>query len=342
MSVDTLKEDIKNNRIRNLYLFYGPEEYLKKYYLESIEKSILTEDLRALNKVVLEGKIDIRKIIDNCETLPVFSERKLVIVKYSGLFKTKGKTGNESKGKGKGQNDELLSYLENIPETTCLIFYEEEIDKRMKAVDTIKKNGLMVEFALQKPVELVKWVTKVFKSHKKDIDANTAAYLVDNSEQGMTDILNEINKLVLYLGDRTSVTIGDIEKVCTKSVKSRIFDLTDAISEKNASKALKLLDEMVVLREPMPKILFMIARQFRMILEMKLLAAEGIKQDQAAGKMGITPYAAGKILKQTGGFTIDSLKEAVAECLKLDIAIKTGKIEDRIAAELLIAKFALK
>lgn len=338
MSIEALKEDIKNNKLKNLYLFYGPEEYLKKYYLESIEKLILSEDLKALNRIVLEGKIDIKKLIDNCETLPVFAEKKIVIVKNSGVFKSKKKSGEESKGKN--QKDDFTAYLENVPETTCLIFYEEEIDKRMKAVDMIKKKGLIVEFTFQKPAELIKWVAKVLRSYKKTIDQNTAAQLVDNCEQGMNDILNEINKLVLYLGDRPQVTSRDVEKVCTKSIKSRIFDLTDAISEKNAGKALKILDEMVILKEPLPKILFMIARQFRMILEMKLLYEEGLRTDQAASKMAISPYAAGKVYKQSGGFTVDMLKEAISECLELDLGIKTGKVEDRIAAELLIAKFS--
>src|SRR5690349_1367001 len=92
MSIEILKEQLKNNKPCNLYLFYGPEEYLKKYYLNSLEKSIISEELKALNKVVLEGKIDTRKLIDNCETLPVFSEKKIIIVKDSGLFKGSKKT----------------------------------------------------------------------------------------------------------------------------------------------------------------------------------------------------------------------------------------------------------
>ncbi|MCX7921923.1 MAG: DNA polymerase III subunit delta [Clostridia bacterium] len=343
MSIDILKDDLKKNNLRSLYLFYGPEDYLKKYYTEGIEKQLLTEDMKTLNKIVLEGKVDVRKITDNCETMPVFSERKVVIVKNSGIFKSKKKSDEaEGKGKSKGQNDELVSYLQNVPDYNCLIFYEEEIDKRMKAVDAIKKNGLIVEFAYQKPPELVKWVVKVFKSHKKEVDPMTAAQLIDISEQGMTEILNEINKLTLYLGDRTKVTGADIEKVCTKSVKSRIFDLTDAVAEKNASKALILLNDMIILKEPMPKILFMLARQFRQVLEMKLLGEDGLNSGEAASKMGITPYAAGKILKQAKSFTVDMLKEAVEACLEFDVAIKTGKMNDRIAAELLIARFSTK
>lgn len=339
MSMDILKEELKNDKIRNLYLFYGPEEYLKKYYADSVERIALSKDLTGLNRIVIEGKIDTRKIIDASDTLPVFSEKKIVVVKNSGLMKSKKTSGGSEETKNKGKQDELLTYLQSVPESTCLIFYETEIDKRIKLVDTIKKNGLLVEFPFQKPAELVKWVIKAFKSSKKEIDSITASQLVENSEQGMNEILNEINKVVSYVGKRTNITVKDVENVCTKSIKSRIYDLTDAIAENNGAEAIKILNDMIILKEPVPKILFMITRQFRQILEIKLLIESGLNYNEAAGRMGITPFIAGKILKQAGRFKIDKLKSALEESLELDLAIKTGRINDRIATELLISKF---
>ncbi len=338
MSIEALKEDLKNGNPGKLYLFYGPEEYLKKYYMESIEKRILSEEYKGFNRIVLEGRVETGKIMDCCDTLPVFSDRKLVVVKNSGLMKSGRKSGGE--GKTKPQNDDLASYLQSLPDYVCLIFYEEEIDKRVKLVDTVKKHGLVVEFSFQKPAELVKWVVKVFKSFQKEIDNSTAAQLVDNCEQGMNELLNEIRKLELYTGERKKVTGEDIDRVCTRTVKSRIFDLTDAIAEKNTTRALKLFDDMIVLKEPIPRILFMITRQFRHILEMKLITGSGASLDSAASRMGITTYAAGKIQKQMNRFTEGMLKQAIEESLELDIAIKTGKLNDRTAAELLITKYA--
>lgn len=335
MSIDVLKDDIKNSKFKKLYLFYGHEEFLKKYYLESIEKAILENDLSAMNKIVLEGKFDIGKIEEACETMPVFSEKKLVLVKNSGLFKS-GKDG----AKQQSTKDQLIDYLKNLPSYTVLVFYEEEIDKRLKTVDVVKKNGLVLEFSFQKPAELVKWVTKALDSHKKDISVEDASYLIEICEQGMTEILNEANKLVMFVGDRSRITAEDIEKVCIKSVKSRIFDLTDAVAEKNLDKALKLLNDMIILREPLPKILFMITRQLRHVLEMKLLNMEGMNIKDACAKIGITPYAGGKVSSQAKRFTTDKLKEGIKEAFELDLAIKTGRINDRVAAELLINKLA--
>jgi DNA polymerase-3 subunit delta len=346
MSIDILKGQIKNKEFGNLYLFYGPEEYLKRYYLDLVEKDIVKGDFKDINKVLMDGKIETKRLIDNCDTLPLFSEKKLVVVKNSGLFKSAKKSdsgaGKGKASKGKASTDDFLTFLQNVPQHVCLVFVEEEIDKRLKPVDAVKKHGLMVEFSYQKPAELVRWVIKVFKSYNKIIEPDVASVLVNNSEQGMNEILNEINKLVLYLGDREKASMKDIEKVCSKSIKSRIFDLTDAIAEKNRTKAYKILEDMVVLKEPMPRILFMITRQLRQVLEMRLFLNEGMGLNEAAAKMGLTPYIAGKIARQAREFHADDLKKTFEESLELDVAVKTGRISDRMAVEMLIVRFSEK
>jgi DNA polymerase-3 subunit delta len=335
MSISILKQDIKNKKLNNLYLFYGDEDYLIKHYLNNIEDIVLGGDQTGLNKIVLEENIEIRKIIEACETMPFFCEKKLVLVKGSGLFKSKrgirGKQNNK---------DELLDYMQNIPLHVCLVFWEREIDKRLKTVDAIKKKGLVVQFPYQNQNELVRWVMKVVGSNNKEIDTKTASFLIEICEPGMNDILNELDKVLMFLGDRPKVTVDDIEKLCTKSIKSRVFDLTDAISERNVDTALKLLNDMIILKEPLTKILFLIAKQLRQILGMKLLNDEGFGMKEACAKLGITPYIGSKIFKQANGFSPDRLKAAIQEALELDISIKTGKINDRAALELLICNLA--
>ncbi|HHW31554.1 MAG TPA: DNA polymerase III subunit delta [Clostridiaceae bacterium] len=332
MSMQILKQDIKNKEIRNLYLFYGQEEFLKKYYLNAIEKIIINEQFREMNKVVLEGKVSLSRLADVCETVPLFSERKLVLAKNTGLFKT----GSKEAASGK---DSDMDFFKKIPTFTCLVFYEEEIDKRLKIVNAVKNNGLIVEFEYQNSTELVKWVIKVFNTYNKKISEELAAQLVNYCEPAMTDILNEINKIILYMGDRKVANANDLEQVCTKSIKSKIFDLTDAISEKNSTRALKLLNDMVLLKEPIPKIIFMIARQFRLILEMKLMLNDKVNIKTVASKLKIHPFIAGKIANQAKRLSTDTLKKALERTYELDGDIKTGKINDRIAVELLIAEF---
>lgn len=354
-----LWKQIRNREIGSLYLFYGTEEYLIRNYTEHIEKTLLSKDFILLNKVMLEGKTTPSAIIDNCRTTPVFSDRKLVIVKNSGLFKgskkadvsgkntvksestDKGlKSGKKAKNDNRGKNDELPDFLQQVPEHVCLIFIETEIDKRLKIVDLIKTNGLVVEFDYKKPNELTDWVAKRMKELGHETDARTAAMIVEYCESGMDDILNEIKKLCAYAGDRTKITESDVMKVCTKSVKSRVFDLTDAIGAKQTAKALSLLNDMDVLKEPMPKIMFMIARQFRQLVQVKLLVGDGANQGKIASHFKVPPFIAGKLMEQAKRYSMDKLEQAIATGLELDLAIKTGQLRDKAAVELMITSLS--
>lgn len=341
-----LWKSIKAKDIGCLYLFYGQEEYLKRNYTEQIEKAILSEDFRLLNKVVLEGKVTPSMIVDNCETAPVFSERKLVIVKNSGLFKAgkksedAGETADEGKKPGRDKkaksSEELADMLSNMPAHACLVFLETEINKTLKYVSLIDKHGLIVEFNFKKPDELADWVIKRLKELGHEADPSVAAMIVEYGETGMDDLYNEIKKLCAYAGERSRITAADVEMICTKSVKSKVFDLTDAISAGKCAKALALLNDMEALKEPMPKVMFMIARQFRQLMQVKLLVKDGASQYEVASRFKVPPFIAGKLISQARGFTPEKLKKAIAAGLELDLAIKTGRLEDKAAIELLI------
>lgn len=335
MSFDILKKELKDNKLRNVYPFYGQEDYLIKYYMNTIADLIVNEETKELNYIYLEGKKDTETLIENCETMPVFSDKKIVISRNSGFFKSK-KGGGDSSAK-KSENNKLADYIENMPPYTCLIFVEQEVDKRIKLVNAVKKKGLVVEFAYQKPADLVKWVAKVFKSHKKTIDSIAASSIVENSEYSMTELLNEIDKIVNFIGDKQEISLEDVQSICTKTIKSRIFDLTDAVAEGNISKALKLLNDMAALKEPMQTVMYMIVRQIRMVYRMKLLKQQGMREDAAAKQMGLTPFVASKVLGLSRNMEIGILEKAMYYSLELDESIKTGKMADRTAIELLIA-----
>lgn len=337
MSEELLRKQIKEKKIGKLYLFYGCEEYLKRNYIEYIEQNLLEESTKLLNKVVLEDNVSVLSIVDNCETLPVFSDKRMVVVKNSGLFKSKKSKSRSAKGK---DDDELVRLLENVPDHACLIFSEGEIDKRNKAVDIVKEHGLIVEFDFRKPEELAAWAIKMTKRQGYEMDMPTAAYLVEYCDSGMDDVLNEINKLCGYAADRKKITNDDISKVCTRSVKSRIFDLTDAIAKMQTDKALSILDDMLVLKEPIPKIIFLIAKQLRQMLQINLMIKEGADKESIISALKLNRYFAAKAISQARMFSIEKLERAIETGLNLDLAIKTGRLKDRAAVELMIAEMS--
>ena len=266
-------------------------------------------------------------IIDNCETLPAFFDRRLIVVKNSGLFK--GTSGNE-----------LADFLQNVPAHACLVFIEEEIDKRVKYVKLIEKYGLIVAFNFKMPDELAGWVMKRIKELDHETNPRTAALIVEYCEPGMDDILNEIKKLCSFAGNRREITEEDVERVCTRSVKSRVFELTDAIAANQVARALSLLNDMEVMKEPMPKVMYMIARQFRQLIQVKLMLREGAAQSVIASHFRVQPFIARKLINQAQKFTGEKLEKAVSTGLELDLSVKTGRLDSKAAVELMIASLS--
>ncbi len=298
MSIDVLKDEINAKKLRNVYLFYGLEEYLKRYYLDLIEPLIVSHEFKELNKFVLEDKVDIEKLTGICDTYPVFSDRKLIIIKNSEIFKPSKKGIDETKNSS-SYHDNIIELLKSLPQYDYIIFYENEIDKRSKVVNQIKKDGLIVEFTYQKPQAKIVWITNYFESLNKKIDYAVASMLIDFCNEGMASILIEAKKLESFVGTREVIVREDIEAICSKSIKSRIFDLSDAISQKDANKAMIILNDMILLKEPIPKILFMIAKQFRQMLDIKTSSLEGESINDIATKIGLTPFIIRKIVIYT-------------------------------------------
>ncbi|MEN8906073.1 MAG: DNA polymerase III subunit delta [Clostridiales bacterium] len=331
MSIDYLKNDIKYKKFKNVYLLYGPEIYLKEYYLNILSKETINKEMEVFNKIKLEGNVLESDIIDICNTYPIMSEKKLVIIKNSTIFKAKSKDRNI---------DKLKDFIKDLPEYIIIVFYEEAIDNRSAIVKSIKKKGLVVEFNYREPKELVKWITKAFKNYGKKIEYDIAQMLISYCEPGMNEILNEISKITLYIDKRQEVCAEDIELICIKSIKSRIFDLVDAVAVKDIKTSFRLLNDMINVGEQAQKIFILISKQFINMLKIKQLSNNGLRIDEISQKIKMNPYIIKKIFKQIEKFKIENLENSIKFFEEMDIMIKSGKIKDRTALELIVTNMS--
>lgn len=329
MSITLLKNDIKNNTLRKLYLLWGEEKFLIRRYINELEKSICNKEVSNMNVTFFEGEVDIDELLQACNTPPIFAEKRLVLVKNSGFFKYK------SAGQGKVL---LCGYLSNLPEEVCLVFEEDNVNEQSPNFEAIKQHGLIVECNHQEPRYLAKWVKIEFQSYKKEISAYLATYLVEQCGQEMNHINNEICKIVNYVGDRTQVEKQDIDAVCIKPINTRIFDLADSMLQKGRNNSLSILNDLIELKETPTHIILMIARHFRNLLKSKLLLEEGYAHKQVALKLKVSPYVVGKFARQSSNLTVQQLKNVLIDCFKADYDIKTGRMDGRIAVELIISK----
>ncbi|MDK2933336.1 MAG: polymerase subunit delta [Clostridiales bacterium] len=329
MSIDLLKKQLKEGEFSNIYLFFGEEEFLKEYYFSQLKSKVVDESFKDFNYAVFEGKnIDLQQVEDGIESLPVMSQYKMLVIKNSGIFKSPKAVEKEF----------WNSYLADIPSYICLVFYEKEIDKRSKLFNLVKKQGMIVEFQYQKTVDLVNWVNRVITAYKKKIAKQDIYYLLEHCDIGMTNIKNEIDKLIHYCSNRESIQRQDIDAVCTKSTESKVFNMIDALMDNNFQRTFELLNDMKVLKEPVVKIISLLARHFSGILKVKVLLKEGVSAENIANKIGAAPFVVKKYMNHSQKFSVEYLHNAIQRCLEIDSDIKSSKMNDWVALHMLIVE----
>lgn len=324
--MQNIEKDIKENCFKPVYLLYGEEAYLKRAYRNKIKNAIVGEEF-SMNYHSFEGKnVDSKEIIDLANTLPFLAELRLIIIENSGYFKN--------------ANQEMADFIGEIPESTVIIFVEEEIDKRGKLFKAVKSFGYPAELARQSDHKLIAWVLGMLTKEKKKITEANMHLLLSKTGNDMENIEREVDKLISYTLGRDIITEEDIETICSSQIAGKIFQMIDAISGKNQKEALNLYYDLLTLKEPPLRILFLIARQFNLLVQVKWLSNQGIGNDTIAKQTGLQSFLIGKYSSQARRFQTDFLKNALEECVETEEAIKTGKLEDQLGVELLIVKYS--
>ncbi|MBR5584508.1 MAG: DNA polymerase III subunit delta [Lachnospiraceae bacterium] len=324
--MEQLLQDLKQQTYKNVYLLCGEEAYLRNQYKKRL-KDALVMDGDTMNYSYYEGKdINPRAVIDMAETLPFFADLRVLMLENSGFFKNKC--------------DELADYMSTIPESTCFIFVETEIDKRSRLYKEVKKYGRVVEFGTQKEDTLIKWILGMLKKEGKNVTKETLQAFLTKTGSDMQLIKNELDKLVAYTAERNVITTEDVEHVCITQTTNKIVDMVNAIADGQQKKALELYEDLLSLKEPPMRILFLIARQFHQLYQLKQLSKEGMPGSEIAKLAGIMPFAMKKYQAQAKNFTEEELRAAVEECVASEESVKTGLMNDRLSVELLIMKYS--
>ena len=355
-----LDKSLERKLISPVYLFYGEETYLRDKYLRKF-MALIPEEVRDFNMDIIDAReTDIGNIVNLASTLPFMAEQRTVIIKNAEFFKSRKKSGAEDKadtkngkadtknGKVDAKNDKvnpvdevLLKYLENPPTTTCLIFCSDSVDKKRRTYKTLEKNGQIVEFVPLKGQQLNEWIDRRARNLGKIIEPAGMAGLITSAGNNLWQLNAELEKLSSYT--RTEkITAADVGLMVSKTTELSIFELVDAIAERNRASAIKMAREMVFLGEPIIRILFMIARQFRLLLLTKTLLQHGNPEKSLAGLLQAHPFVAQKCAKQARNFSVQELKAAMEKILTADSDIKSGKQEAVLALELLIISLCEK
>lgn len=317
-----IQNDIKSGQFKPAYLLYGEERYLKRQYRDKLKAALCAPDDN-MNNHFYEGKnVSVGEIIDLAETLPFLAQRRVIFMDNSGLFKSGG--------------EQMAEYLGAQNESTVLVFTESEVDKRSKLFKALQAKGCAVEFAVQDENTLKRWVAGTLGKEGKKITENTAELFLNKTGTDMENIYMEMEKLICYCMDRDVVEPRDVEAVCTTRVSNHIFDMVTAIAEKRQKDALELYYDLLTLKEPPMRILFLIARQCNLLLQARAMKSKGASNKEIASGLGVPPFAVGKYLSQASRFKSVVLRRALSRCVEAEEAVKTGRMNDVMSVEILI------
>ena len=323
-----IQADIKSGNFKQAYLLYGDEAYLKQQYKHNLVKA-LNPDGDTMNFNHYEGKgVDVKQLIDLCETMPFFADRRVILLEDTGFFKNK--------------SEELADYMKELPDYLCMVFVESEVDKRNRMYKAVKACGTIAEFARQDEKTLMRWAAGILGKAGKKITQRDMELLLTKTGTDMGNLRMELEKLICYTEGRDVVTAEDIEEICTTQTINRIFDMVRAVTEKNQKRALDLYYDLLTLKEPPMRILFLLAKQYRQLLQVKQFAEAGLAQQEMASKLGVPSFAVRNIASCARAYTISELEQAIKDFVDAEESVKTGRLEDKLSVELLIIKYSSK
>lgn len=326
--MNNINNDIQNQSMKQYYLLFGKEDYLKKQYKEKMV-SALIDASDTMNYNVFEGaQTNIQEIIEIGETMPFFSDKRVIVIEDSGLFK-KSEEGFEEK-------------LEHFPESTYVIFVEKEVDKRNRLYKWIGKQGYASEMDTPDEKMLLSWIKGLCKAEGKQIEDAAIYYFVEHMGTDMLLLKNELEKLFCYQVDQSVITVDDIKQVCVSQASDKMFEMLDAIGSHNQDKALLLYHDLLALKEPAMKILYMLTRHYNILMLLSGCLSEGKSNKDIAVICKIPPFSVKKYAAQAQRYAYRTLRHMVEQCQDIDQKIKTGKVLDAVGVELLIVEFSSK
>ncbi len=324
--MQTLNEHIKKKTFKNIYLLYGEEAYLRKQYKNKLRESMIDPEDQ-MNYNYFEGKnLDVKEILSIGQTMPFFSDHRLIIIENSGFFSS--------------AQEEMTAFVKELPADTYMVFVEAEVDKRQKLYKAVNEKGVVVCLSPLNENSLIRWIGTLLGKEGKKVKESTVRYLISMIDTNMDNVCQEVEKLVCYTYGRDEVTVEDVKSVCIEHTENKIFDMINAVAAKDIKKALELYDDLLILKEAPLKILYLMTRQFNQLLQIRELMDGGAGSHMIADYMKLREFIVKKNMGLAKVFTQEELKGALEDCANYETMVKTGGLNDKMAVELLIHKYS--
>jgi DNA polymerase-3 subunit delta len=325
------------------YVFHGEDEFTRSEALADFKRRLAPPDMVDLNTTVLDGKrITLAELRHTCDAIPFLAEKRLVIVE--GLLTTLSpRKGQELPEARKRFLSDLAEYLRHLPPTTRLVFVETRVLPSSHPIVEVarrEKQGYVKHFERPDAQALPRWIKKRLRKHGGQIEPRAVHRLAAVVGADLRLLDQEIVKLVTYTNSERPITERDVEKLVPYSQDAVIFDLVDALGQRDGRTAAETLHRLLEEGEHPLGLLGMIVRQFRLLIQVKDLIARGLSSRDSAKALKIHPFPASKLHNQATHFTTAQLEKIYRHLSETDLEIKTGRIDSELALDLLVAGLA--
>jgi DNA polymerase-3 subunit delta len=263
--------------------------------------------------------------------------KRLVIVEdLLARFEPKGKRRGEDQSPGLKEWIALVEYVGNMPESTVLVLVDGKLSKTNTLLKKFSPLAHIREYLPPKGMELQNWIRSRVAGNGGEISPSALRLLTDLIGNNLWILSNEIDKLCVHAGKRR-IEEADINSLVSYARESNVFAMVDAIVQRRLGVALRLIHQLLDEDSPPPYLLYMMTRQFRLLVQARRLMAEGLPASALGRKMGeTTDWKLERVLRQAREYSLERLEESYRRLLHTDLSIKTGKTDGAVAFDLLI------
>ncbi|MBN2882658.1 MAG: DNA polymerase III subunit delta [Clostridia bacterium] len=314
MNYDRLKTELGEKHVKNLYLLYGNEQYLIEKLIERITALADQAAGMHLEHAGFGADLIASELDMAINTNSFFGSGKILLCKDTGIFKDKSRAQS------------FMLLLGKIPDDSYVIFAEKEIDPKNDLFQEMKKAGFAYNIEMRKSSEVMSYISSRFVKKEKKISAANISLFIEMSGTSLQDIESDIEKILLYMGDLKEVRREYILKLCSGSSSHKIYELMDAIFEKNGDRAHLLMKELLADKMPVQVMIFSIHSRLMELLEVKVAEARGDAPAIIRNNRLVQDFIIGILKKQAGKFSERTIKKFITEAAELDYRIKSGEI----------------
>ncbi|MFD0871497.1 MULTISPECIES: DNA polymerase III subunit delta [Paenibacillus] len=339
MDYRSIVKEIEQGKLMPVYVCYGPEVFRRREFIRFMLGKLVEpehEEFAVTRYDLNETPLDV--VLDDSETVPFLVPKKVIIAENAQFL-----TGAKENSKVEHRLERLIEYLKNPVDYTVLILVvdAEKLDERKKLVKALKERKCLLAFQTLTAEELADWAAR--RANRLGMTFGSGA-LEKFLLYGGTDLQSlamELDKLSLYVGSGGEVTADLVEQMVARTTEQNVFILIDELVKMNTGKALEILQDLYKQKEEPIKIVALMARQYRLIAQVKELVQTGYSHQQIAGAVGAHPYAVKLAAEQARKYDVNRLNRILSRLADLDYQMKSGQIDKSFGLELLLLNMAV-